>query len=79
MNYRNAPLITANAVFAARFAAQAGGTPVAPLRGWGMLRAADLLVTSRLPLAEIAEVSSHGSKATCATAFRKMMGTSPRR
>lgn len=66
-------------VFAARFAAQVGETPVAYLRRWRMLRAADLLVNSRLPLDGIAETVGYDSEAAFATAFRKTMGAPPRR
>lgn len=64
--------------FASRFAAEVGEPPMTYLRRWRMLRAADLLVGGRAPMAEIAAAVGYDSEAAFATVFRKVMGSPPR-
>jgi AraC-like DNA-binding protein len=66
-------------VFAARFRDRVGETPVSYLTGWRMRLAAERLATTRDPLARIAQSLGYESENAFNTAFRRVMGSSPRR
>ena len=66
-------------IFARRFRDRVGQTPMAYLIRWRMLLATERLVCSREPLLEIARSSGYESENAFNTAFRRVMGCSPRR
>lgn len=66
-------------VFAARFRDRVGETPLAYLTRWRMMLAADRLATTRDTLVNTARALGYTSENAFNTAFRRVMGTSPRR
>jgi AraC-like DNA-binding protein len=66
-------------VFARRFREKVGDTALAYVTRWRMMLAAERLVTSRDSLAKIAVSVGYESENSFNTAFRRVMGTSPRR
>ena len=66
-------------VFAKRFHHKVGETPIAYLTRWRMELAAERLATGRHSLSEIAGSLGYGSDNAFNTAFRRVMGCSPRR
>jgi AraC-like DNA-binding protein len=66
-------------IFAERFREHVGETPVAYLTRWRMLLAAEKLVTTREPLARTARSLGYESENAFNTAFKRVMGSSPRR
>ena len=66
-------------VFARRFRERVGETPVAYVTRWRMMRAAERLISSREPLVRIARSAGYESENSFNTAFRRVMGRSPRR
>ena len=65
--------------FAERFRARAGETPIAYLARWRMMLAAERLQHSDDTIARIAGSLGYGSEHAFSTAFKRIMGTSPRR
>jgi AraC-like DNA-binding protein len=65
--------------FAQRFRDRVGETPIAYLTRWRMLLAAEQLETTDARLAEIAQSSGYGSENAFNSAFKRVMGCSPRR
>jgi AraC-like DNA-binding protein len=65
-------------VFAMRFRAAVGSTPMEYLTCWRMLLAADLLRNSPEGLSTIARSLSYKSESAFGKAFRRLMGCSPR-
>ena len=65
--------------FADRFRDRVGETPIAYLKRWRMLLAADQLETTRARLGEVARSSGYDSENAFNTAFKRVMGCSPRR
>lgn len=66
-------------VFAQRFREKAGETPIAYLTRWRMMLAADKLVTTSAPLSQTAQSLGYESDNAFNTAFKRVMGFSPRR
>ncbi len=66
-------------VFAARFRARVGDTPLAYLTRWRMMLATEQLADGRATLARIAQSLGYDSENAFNTAFRRVMGCSPRR
>ena len=66
-------------VFAARFRDKVGETPVTYLTRWRMMLAAERLATTRDPLARTAQSLGYESENAFSTAFKRVMGSSPRR
>jgi AraC-like DNA-binding protein len=66
-------------VFARRFREQVGETPIAYLTRWRMMLAAEQLTNSRRPLAQTAFSLGYESETAYNTAFKRVMGCSPRR
>lgn len=66
-------------VFARRFREKVGETPVAYVTRWRMMLAAERLIASRDPLVRIAQSVGYESENAFNTAFRRVMGLSPRR
>ena len=66
-------------IFAARFRAKAGETPIAYLTRWRMMRAGEQLVRGRETVAQIAASLGYRSEHAFTTAFTRVVGTSPRR
>ncbi|CCV13947.1 AraC family transcriptional regulator [Mesorhizobium sp. STM 4661] len=66
-------------VFARRFREKVGETPVAYVTRWRMMLAAERLMSSRDPLSRIASSVGYESENSFNTAFRRVMGSSPRR
>ena len=66
-------------VFAARFRDKVGETPVTYLTRWRMMLAAERLATTRDPLARIAQSVGCESENAFNSAFKRVMGSSPRR
>jgi AraC-like DNA-binding protein len=66
-------------VFARRFRETVGETPIAYLTRWRMMMAGEQLATSRRPLAQIAFSLGYESETAFNTAFKRVMGCSPRR
>jgi len=64
--------------FAQRFREIVGETPIEYLRRWRMLLAGDRLVHSRAALAETAISLGYESESAFSTAFKRVMGISPR-
>ena len=63
--------------FAARFKALVGTAPVRYLQRWRMQIATNLLTSTSLSVAEIAERSGYGSEVSFRKAFRKEVGVPP--
>jgi len=68
---------TSRSVLGARFKALLGQSPIRYLVEWRMQIAADLLRTSDLKLAAIAERAGYGSEAAFSRAFRRHLGQWP--
>jgi AraC-like DNA-binding protein len=66
-------------VFAERFRERTGETPIAYLTRWRMMLAGEKLVHSQDTLARIAGSLGYESEHAFSTAFKRVMGTSPRR
>lgn len=66
-------------VFAQRFREKVGETPIAYLTRWRMMLAGERLVTSRSPLSQTALSLGYESENAFNTAFKRVMGCSPRR
>ncbi len=66
-------------VFAERFRKQVGETPMAYVTRWRMMLAGDRLVHAGDPLARAASSAGYRSEAAFCTAFKRVMGVSPRR
>ncbi|HUO21387.1 MAG TPA: cupin domain-containing protein [Caulobacteraceae bacterium] len=65
--------------FAARFAETIGAPPMDYLLGWRMMLARDALVSSKAPLAQVAELAGYASVSAFSTAFSRANGQSPSR
>lgn len=65
--------------FAQRFRAKVGETPIAYLTRWRMLLAAERLETTGERLAEVGQAYGYESENAFNTAFKRVMGCSPRR
>ena len=65
-------------VFAQRFRETVGETPLEYLTRWRMLVAGDRLINSRDALAETAFSVGYESESAFSTAFKRVMGVSPR-
>ena len=65
--------------FAERFRDKVGETPIAYLTRWRMMLAAERLVGGSEPLAQTAGAVGYDSENAFNTAFRRVMGCSPRR
>jgi AraC-like DNA-binding protein len=65
--------------FFERFTRTVGITPMEYLLGWRMAVARDLLRREDLSITEVAERVGYGSASTFSTAFRRHVGTPPRR
>ncbi|WP_223641316.1 AraC family transcriptional regulator [Corallococcus sp. EGB] len=63
--------------FAARFSELVGEPPLEYLAGWRMIKAAQLLRESELPLSEVAPVIGYQSEASFNRAFKRWDGTAP--
>nr|WP_307248591.1 AraC family transcriptional regulator [Catenuloplanes indicus] len=66
-------------VFAARFRARTGETPIAYLTRWRMMLAAERLRTGDDTLSRIAGALGYDSQPAFNTAFKRVMGMPPRR
>ena len=66
-------------VFAQRFRDRVGETPMAYLTRWRMMLAAERLTHGRDSLAQTAQSSGYESENAFNTAFKRVMGCSPRR
>lgn len=66
-------------VFAQRFREKVDETPIAYLTRWRMMLAGERLVTSRSPLSQTALSLGYESENAFNTAFKRVMGCSPRR
>ncbi len=66
-------------IFAQRFREKVGQTPIVYLTRWRMMLAAERLASGRNPLAQIARSCGYESENAFNTAFRRVMGCSPRR
>lgn len=66
-------------IFAQRFRVRVGETPIGYLARWRMMLATDRLATGREPLGSIANALGYESENAFNTAFRRVMGCSPRR
>jgi AraC-like DNA-binding protein len=64
--------------FAPRFKTLVGQAPLDYLTRWRMLLAADRLLLAREPIAVIAPAVGYASESAFSTAFRRVMGCSPR-
>ena len=64
--------------FALRFSKLAGETPMNYLARWRMFLAVDRLETGATPLATIAQDLGYASESSFSTAFKRIMGRSPR-
>lgn len=64
--------------FAVRFKAMVGDSPMDYLTRWRMLRAGDRLVNSDDPISLIARKLGYESESAFSTAFKRVMGCSPR-
>jgi AraC-like DNA-binding protein len=65
--------------FALRFKQKVGASPLDYLTRWRMMLAADRLANSRIPVALIALALGYESENAFSTAFKRVMGCSPRR
>ncbi|GMU05262.1 AraC family transcriptional regulator [Corallococcus caeni] len=63
--------------FAARFSELVGEPPLEYLAGWRMIKAAQLLRESELPLSEVAPAIGYGSEASFNRAFKRWDGNAP--
>jgi AraC-like DNA-binding protein len=68
---------TSRSVLAERFRDLLGQSPIHYLLEWRIQLAANLLVSTDLRLAAIAEQAGYGSEAAFSRAFRRHVGTSP--
>lgn len=66
-------------IFAERFRARVGETPIGYLTRWRMMLASDRLAIGRESLGSIANALGYESENAFNTAFRRVMGCSPRR
>lgn len=66
-------------IFAQRFREKVGETPIAYLTRWRMMLAGERLANGRNPLAQTARALGYESENAFSTAFRRVMGCSPRR
>jgi len=66
-------------IFAQRFRERVGETPIAYLTSWRMTLAAERLANGRNPLAQTARSLGYESENAFNTAFKRVMGCSPRR
>lgn len=66
-------------IFAQGFRARAGETPIRYLARWRMMLAAEQLAAGQDTLAEVASTSGYQSESAFNTAFKRIMGRSPRR
>lgn len=66
-------------IFAERFHKRVGETPIAYLTRWRMMLAGEKLCHGRDTLAQIAESLGYESEHAFSTAFKRVMGISPRR
>lgn len=66
-------------IFAQRFRERVGETPIVYLTRWRMMLAAERLACGRDPLAQLARSCGYESENAFNTAFRRVMGCSPRR
>ena len=66
-------------VFAQRFRETVGETPIAYLTRWRMMLAGDRLINTRDPLIQTALSLGYESENAFSTAFKRVMGHSPRR
>jgi AraC-like DNA-binding protein len=64
--------------FALKFKETVGASPMEHLTRWRMLRAGDRLVNSSDPLSAIARSLGYDSESAFSTAFKRVMGCSPR-
>lgn len=64
--------------FAERFRERVGETPMGYLTRWRMTLAGESLITGRDPIARIAERAGYSSEHAFSTAFRRVIGCSPR-
>jgi AraC-like DNA-binding protein len=65
--------------FSNRFAVKVGETPIGYVTRWRMMLAAERLIAGHETIARIAQSLGYGSEHAFNTAFRRRMGTSPRR
>jgi len=65
-------------VFAQRFRERVGETPIEYLTRWRMMLAGDRLANTRDPLAQTAMSLGYESESAFSTAFKRVMGCSPR-
>jgi AraC-like DNA-binding protein len=65
-------------IFALKFKNKVGASPLAYLMRWRMLLAADKLANSGDPISSIALSLSYESESAFSTAFKRVMGRSPR-
>jgi AraC-like DNA-binding protein len=65
-------------IFALKFKAKVGAPPMEYLMRWRMLLAADRLINSGEPISSIALSLSYESESAFSTAFKRVMGCSPR-
>ncbi len=66
-------------IFARRFREKVGETPISYLTRWRMMLAAERLADGRDPLAQTAHALGYESENAFNTAFKRVMGCSPRR
>ncbi len=66
-------------IFAQRFRERVGETPIVYLTRWRMMLAVERLAGGRDPMAKVARSSGYESENAFNTAFRRVMGCSPRR
>ncbi|XXU97581.1 helix-turn-helix transcriptional regulator [Sorangium sp. So ce1153] len=66
-------------IFAERFRERVGETPIAYLTRWRMMLAGEKLIRGRDTLARIAGSLGYDSEHAFNTAFKRVMGVSPRR
>ncbi len=66
-------------IFAPRFKARAGSSAMEYLTRWRMLLAGDRLANSRDPISIVAPSLGYESESAFSTAFKRIMGCSPRR
>ncbi len=66
-------------IFAQRFRERVGETPIVYLTRWRMMLAAERLASGRDPLAQTARSLGYESENAFNTAFKRVMGCSPRR
>ena len=65
--------------FALRFKALVGETPLGYVTRWRMLLAGDRLANSQEPVSAVSRSLGYGSESAFSTAFKRVMGCSPRR